>query len=132
MAILEQLQAVVDFIVDGKIAASQPTFQPSEAADAMDEVNSALQVGLTAKHIKSGAFRMLSLTAWMDQAKTQTSGCTLGGALEGDVVAGVLKSSDFSDAADLFESVVTVEGEIQQSSLTDLSASTFIVLLIAA
>jgi len=32
----------------------------------------------------------------------------------------------------LFESVVTVEGEIQQSSLTDLSASTFIVLLIAA
>jgi len=26
MAILEQLQAVVDFIVDGKIAASQPTF----------------------------------------------------------------------------------------------------------
>jgi len=31
MAILEQLQAVVDFIVDGKIAASQPTFQPSES-----------------------------------------------------------------------------------------------------
>lgn len=132
MAILEQLQAVVDFIVDGKIAASQPTFQPSEAADAMDEVNSALQVGLTAKHIKSGAFRMLSFDGVDGSGEAPDLGCTLAGALEGDVVAGVLKSSDFSDAADLFESVVTVEGEIQQSSLTDLSASTFIVLLIAA
>lgn len=132
MVILEQLNKILDFVTGGKLSASQPKFQPSDAADVMDPVVTALQSGLSAKHLKTSAFRLVSFDGVDGTGEDPDLACTLDAALEGDVVAGVLKSSDFSDASALFESVVTVEGEIQQLSLTDLSASTFIILLIAA
>lgn len=56
--------------------------------------------------------------------------CTLTGAKVGDVVAGVVNITDGGNAGALYESVVTVADQVQQSSASDLSTKLFSVLLI--
>lgn len=55
--------------------------------------------------------------------------CTLTGARAGDIVLGVINETTPGDAAASFESVITVDGQIQQSSASNLSAATFNVLI---
>lgn len=54
----------------------------------------------------------------------------LAGAAVGDIVVMATNLTTPANAATLFESVITVAGHIQQSSSTDLSASTFTFLLV--
>lgn len=54
---------------------------------------------------------------------------TLTTAQKGDVVLGVVNLAG-GDAASSFESVISVSGQIQQSSASDLSAAHFMVLLL--
>jgi hypothetical protein len=54
---------------------------------------------------------------------------TLTGALKGDVVLGIVDLAGGDASAD-FESTISVAGEIQQSSSTDLHTHHFIVLLL--
>ena len=62
--------------------------------------------------------------------KNGAGACTLASALQDDVVVGVVSITDGTDAGANFESVITVQGEIQQSSSSNLSAKKFAVLLI--
>lgn len=50
---------------------------------------------------------------------------TIAGALVGDHVEAVIKS-DFTDATSSFETIVTVAGQVQQTSASNLSGSTFL------
>lgn len=53
---------------------------------------------------------------------------TIAGALVGDHVEAVIKS-DFTDATASFETTVTVAGQVQQTSASNLSGSTFLFLV---
>lgn len=131
---LEQLR---DFLVSGKVALGQKLLPPDTEADA---VLSALQVGIEAKHMAAGSVgagaltsvRLLSFSGVDGSGVSPVLGCTLAGALKDDRVAGVLNSSTFADARALFETSITTAAEIQQKSLTDLSANVYIILLIAS
>lgn len=57
--------------------------------------------------------------------------CTLTGAVVGDAVVGVVNLAGGGASAS-FESAITVADQIQQSSVSDLSAAAFGVLLIQA
>ena len=56
--------------------------------------------------------------------------CTLAGVKVGDEVVGVLQLSTPDDDKDDFESVITVDGQIQQTSATDHSLNEFAVLIV--
>lgn len=62
--------------------------------------------------------------------KNGAGACTLTGAKVGDVVMGVLSITDGGSAAANFEAVITVAGQIQQSSASDLSTKKFSTLLL--
>ena len=54
---------------------------------------------------------------------------TLAGTKKGDKVVGVVNITDHTSATAAFESTITVAGQIQQSSATDLSAKTLVFLI---
>lgn len=53
----------------------------------------------------------------------------LAGTVVGDRVIGVVRQSNAADSASLFEGVITVAGQLQQVSTSDLSAVTYFLLL---
>ncbi len=118
-----------DFLVNGK-GREQGTFLPADAD--IDAVVNAFETGLSSKHMATSAIRLLPFDGVDGSGVDPDLTCTFTGALEGDVVAGVIDTSDFSDARAKFETTISAAGHIEQTSLTDLSTTTFLALLVKA
>lgn len=80
---------------------------------------------VTAVKISSDA---LVFTAF--SGKNGSGACTLNGAKVGDVVAGVVSTTDGGSVAKSFETVITVADHIRQHSSSDYSKNKFSVLLL--
>lgn len=121
----------LDFLQNGKgrpYANFQPPDEVTEATDA------ALFAGLDDKHIKEGGITGVSLgtgviTAYTVDGAAEAGAVAMVGAMVGDEVAFVLNLTTPGMSSD-FESVITVEDEIQQSTDDDLSTDTFFVVVI--
>lgn len=83
---------------------------------------------VTAAKLDDGILKVLVFTG--ADASVEPAAATLTGAYAGDVVVSVTNLTDLSDASAVFEGVITVEDEIQQSE-SNLSAKTLLVILIA-
>ena len=117
----------------------------------MENAVNQLRAGLSDKHLAAGA---IDTTQIADDAVTGAKiaaalraftsfdgvdgsgvepalGCTLTGVSVGDKVIGLIDFATGASAADKFESVITVDDEIQQTALEDLSAVTCVVLVLA-
>lgn len=66
------------------------------------------------------------------EGKNEAGACTMTGVNVGDVVLSVTGTviADVGDKASLFESTITVNDQIQQTSATDLSTKIFIALIL--
>lgn len=156
-----KLQRVIDFFADG-IAGDSKHYDPEDVAGQMATLEAILQAGISSKHLADDAvdtdqladgavtpdkiadgavsgnklaanmFRLLPFTGVDGSEAEPDLTCTLTGALEDDVVAAVIDTSDFSDGRSKFETTISADGSIEQTSLTDLSAKTYLALLIAA
>ncbi len=93
----------------------------------LEVVNDVIKVkeqGIGGKDIADGALKLLAFAG-----VAAAGACTLTGVVAGDVVIGVINLSDSTDAIAGFESVITVDDEIQQTSADDLSTKKFAVLI---
>lgn len=117
-----------DFMLNGK-GNEYGTFQPTDPE--VDEVVNVLETGLSGKHLASGVFRFLPFDGVDGTGEAPDLTCALTGALENDTVAAIIDTADFSDARALFDSGIATADEIEQVSLTNLSAKTYLALLIA-
>lgn len=122
------LQRIADFFTTGKFI-DRKNYLPEEVASKMAEIETAMQTGLQAKHLASGAIRLLPFDGVDGSGESPDLTCPFTGALEGDSVIAVLDTSDFSDARSKFESTITANGYIEQTSLADESTKTFVALL---
>lgn len=129
MNLSAQIQRIVDFLTAGK-PVNTLTYQPEDVASEMSTLETGLVAGLSGKHLNNSVFRILPFTGVDGTGEEPDLTCTFTGALEGDTVAAVIKTSDFSDARSSFESEISAAGYIEQISLTDLSTSTYLALLI--
>lgn len=77
--------------------------------------------------IQNGALRFLT-----SLGRNGAGAVTLSGAAAGDRVQGIVNITDHTSATSLFESTITVNNQIQQSSATDLSAKTLVYLIKSA
>ena len=128
------LKRLEDWLIHGKTAVI-PVYQPDDEAAEMAPVDVVLSAGLDATHMGSGyaqSVRFKRFAGVDGSGLTPNLNCTLAAAVLGDKVAGIIDSSDFSDAAALFESVITVAGKIQQVSLADLSTKIYLIVLYTA
>ena len=137
-----------DWIANGTGAEIRDYIPPD--TDMETAVNQ-LRAGLSDKHLAAGA---IDTTQIADDAVTGAKiaaalraftsfdgvdgsgvepalGCTLTGVSVGDKVIGLIDFATGASAADKFESVITVDDEIQQTALEDLSAATYVVLVLA-
>lgn len=137
-----------DFLLNGK-GREQGVFLPPDGE--LDEAITVLETGLSGKHLEDGAidteqladeavsgaklkpgmFRLLPFVGVDGSGEEPELTCTLTGAREGDAVAAVIDTTDFSDARAKFASSIAADDEIEQVSLTDESTVTFLALLIA-
>lgn len=88
---------------------------------------------VTGAKIAAAAFRAFASFDGVDGSGEEPAlGCALRGVSVGDKVIGLINfATGEPRAADKFESVITVDDEIQQTALEDLSAATFVVLVLA-
>lgn len=87
---------------------------------------------VTGAKIPAAAFPIFTSFSGVDGSGVDPAlGCALTGALVGDKVIGLIDFATGASAADKFESVITVDDEIQQTALEDLSANTYVVLVLA-
>lgn len=87
---------------------------------------------VTGAKIAAAAFRAFTSFDGVDGSGEEPAlGCTLTGVSVGDKVIGLINFATGASAADKFESVITVDDEIQQTALEDLSAATYVVLVLA-
>lgn len=158
-AIDVKLQRLIDFFANG-VAADTRHYDPEDVATQMALLNAQLQDGLSSKHLASNAvdtsqladeavtadklaegavsgaklvagfLRMLPFTGVDGSGEEPDLSCTLTGALAGDTVAALLDTADFSDQRAKFESAISAAGHIEQVELADLSAKTYLILLI--
>lgn len=129
MPIPTQIQRILDFFANGKTA-DPKSYQPEDVANVMSNVEDILTAGLSAKHLADGAFRLLPFDGVDGSGLDPDLTCTLTGALEGDTVAAILDTADFSDKRAKFETVITAVTAIEQIALEDLSEKTYLALLI--
>ena len=135
-----------DFLLNGK-GREQGTMLPPDAD--VDAIVTVLETGLEDKHIKAGgvgsasladnavtaakiaaaAFRRLVFTGM--GGSVTPGACTLTGAKIGDVVIGIVNLTDSTSGTANFESVITVNDQIQQTAHSNLSAKKFDAMLIA-
>lgn len=99
------------------ISALKTQFEGTDPADQNDDVLDAV-AALPAKT------KVYSFTG-----RNGAGAVTLTGAAVGDVVLGVAGISTVGNAAASFESTITVVNQIQQSSASNLSAVTYLVVL---
>lgn len=125
------IAAFAEFLQNGRLSLGGKNLPPDAETD---DTITALQAGLSAKHFTATAgIRLLSFSGVDGTGEAPDLGCSLPGAKVGDVVSGLLDNgATFTDSRALFESVITVDDKIQQTSLTDLSTDGYIVLLSAA
>ena len=83
---------------------------------------------VTAPKLDDGVLKVLVFTG--ADASVEAAAATLTGAYVGDVVVSIVNLTDLADASAVFDGVITVEDEIQQSE-SNLSAKTLLVILIA-
>lgn len=74
---------------------------------------------------------MTKVKSWTFAGSNGAGACTLAGVTVGSVVLSVtgVDSADGGDQSANFESVITVAGEIQQSSVSDLSTKDYTALI---
>ena len=125
-----QMNRLLAFFKNGK-AADTNIYKPDDVAAAMSANEAAYAAGISAKHIASGAFRILPFSGVDGSGETPNLACTLTGALAADTVAAVIDTADFSDQRSKFSSS-TGANVITQSSLTDLHTHKYLALLIKA
>jgi hypothetical protein len=160
-ALSAKLARLIDFFANG-IAADPKHYDPADVASEMAALEAVLQDGIQSKHLAGGSltadkiaanavtadkiadeavsgaklaanmFRLLPFAGVDGSGEEPDLTCTLTGALEDDLVVAILDTSDFSDARANFESSIAVDDAIEQVELADLSAKTFLALLIAA
>ncbi len=85
---------------------------------------------VTAAQIQASAFAMLNFSGADNDEGTGPAACTCTGARVGDVVVSVIGFAPGSGSTTDFESAITVQNQIQQSALSDLSAFGHAVLLL--
>ena len=116
-----------EFLVVGKQLPDTryiPDAAPQAAIDAI------LEGGMDARHLATAQFKLLAFDGVDGTGLTPALNCTLVGAKVGDIVLGIVDPTTPGGASDKFETTITVDDEIQQTSLTDLSTITFTILLV--
>lgn len=116
-----------DFLVIGKQLPETRYIPDSPPQAAIDAV---LEGGVDSRHLATAQFKLLVFAGVDGSGVTPALNCTLAGAKVGDIVLGIVDPATPGGASSKFETTITVDDEIQQTSLTDLSAVSFIVLVV--
>jgi hypothetical protein len=101
------------------------------AVDALGTAGNVVNADLAANAVSGAKVAAGTLKKLVFTGHNLAGACTCTGAAVGDKVVGATNLTDATQGNALFESVITVANQIQQSSATDLSAKKFDLLLIS-